>query len=374
MSKDYYKILGVSKGASQDEIRAAFRKMAHQHHPDKQGGNVEKFKEANEAFQVLNDPQKRQQYDQFGATFDNAGAGGPGGYGQGFGGAGDFDFSGFGGCSGGQGFDFGDLGDIFGGFGDIFGGGGSGRSAGGRRGARGQDIQVDIQIDLKETAFGTEKTFKLYKNTACDVCSGSGVESGSKMHKCKDCGGKGQVQQVQRTVFGAFQSVVQCPVCEGAGEIPEKKCKQCSGRGIIKKQEEITVKIPAGIDDGESIRLASHGEAGHKGSRAGDLYLRVRVKKDLRFHREGFDIYIKKNISFTEAALGATVEVESLDGLLKVVIPEGVQSGQLIRLKSKGITHLRDFSRGDLYVEVIVVTPAKLSRRQKDLLRDLEKE
>ncbi|MCX6778710.1 MAG: molecular chaperone DnaJ [Candidatus Magasanikbacteria bacterium] len=357
MSKDYYKILGVAKSASSDEIRAAFRKQAHQHHPDKQGGNTEKFKEANEAFQVLSDPQKRAQYDQFGSTFDQAGMGG---------GAGAGGFSGFGG--GAQGFDFSDLGDIFGGFGDIFGGGGRG---GARRAARGTDIQVDLQIDLKEAVFGTEKTFKLYKDSACDVCGGNGVEPGSKMHKCKECGGKGQVQQVQRTVFGAFQSMADCPICEGNGEVPEKKCKQCGGRGIIKKQDEITVKIPAGIDDGESIRLTSRGEAGPKGSRAGDLYLRVRVKKDSRFRRENFDLYTKKNISFTEAALGATVEVESLDGLLKMVIPEGVQSGQLIRLKSKGVTHLRDSSRGDLYIEVIVTTPTKLSKKQRELLKEL---
>ncbi|HPV70322.1 MAG TPA: molecular chaperone DnaJ [Candidatus Magasanikbacteria bacterium] len=357
MSKDYYKILGVEKSAGQDEIRAAFRKQAHQYHPDKQGGNAEKFKEINEAFQVLNDPQKRSQYDQFGSTFDQAGMGGGAG---GFGG-----FNGF----NAQGFDFSDLGDIFGGFGDIFGGG----RASNRKAARGQDIQVDVQIDLKEAAFGTEKTFKLYKNSACDVCGGNGVEPGSKMNKCKDCGGKGQIPHVQRTVFGAFQSVADCPVCEGNGEIPEKKCRQCGGRGIIKKQEEIKVRVPAGIDDGESIRLTSKGEAGAKGSRAGDLYLRIRVKKDTRFRRDNFDLYTKKNISFTEAALGATVEVESLDGLLKVVIPEGVQSGQMIRLKSKGITHLRDSGRGDLFVEVVVLTPTKLSRHQKDLLRELEK-
>lgn len=360
MSKDYYKILGVEKNANQDEIRAAFRKMAHQYHPDKQGGNAEKFKEINEAFQVLNDPQKRGQYDQFGSTFEQAGMGGGAG-----------GFGGFGGFGNAQGFDFSDLGDIFGGFGDIFGGGGKG--GGGRRSARGQDIQVDVQIDLKEAAFGTEKTFKLYKDSACDVCGGNGVEPGSKMHKCKECGGKGQVQHVQRTVFGAFQSVADCSVCEGSGELPERKCKQCGGRGVIKKQDEISVRIPAGINDSESIRLAGRGEAGPKGSRAGDLYLRVRVKKDLRFRRENFDLYTKKNISFTQAALGATVEVDALDGILKVAIPEGVQSGQLIRLKGKGITHLRDSSRGDLYVEVIVVTPTKLSRHQKDLLRELEK-
>lgn len=356
MSKDYYKILGVSKTASADEIKAAFRKMAHQHHPDKAGGNVEKFKEANEAFQVLNDPQKRQQYDQFGTTFDQAGMNSnTGGYGQGFGSA--------------QGFDFGDLGDIFSGFGDIFGGG---ETRGGRRQKRGQDIQVDVQIDLKEAAFGAEKTIRLYKNSACDVCGGSGVEPGSKISKCRHCGGKGQVASVQRTILGSFQTVTACSECDGLGEKPEKVCRHCAGRGFMKKNEEMTIKIPAGIDNGESIRLAGRGETSAKGGRAGDLYLRVRVKADSRFKREGFDLYTKKKVSFTQAALGDNVDVETLDGILKVVIPEGVQSGQMIRLKGKGITHLRDSSRGDLYVEVVVVTPIRLSRRQKDILRELE--
>lgn len=361
MSRDYYKILGVNKAASQDEIKAAFRRLAHQHHPDKKGGNEEKFKEVNEAFQVLSDQQKRQQYDQFGSTFEQAQAGGGGFSGGGF--------SGFGNA---QGFDINDLGDIFSGFGDIFNGGG-GRRGGraGRRTKKGADIQVDVEIDLKEAAFGVEKAIRLYKNAACDVCAGAGVEPGSKTVKCKDCGGRGHIAQVQRTIFGSFQTEAECPACEGVGEKPEKICRHCSGRGAIKKHDEFTVKIPAGIDDGEAIHLSGRGEAGPKGGYPGDLYLRIHVRPDTRFKRDGFDLRAKRNVSFSQAALGDTVEIDTLDGKIKIVIPEGVQSGQMIRLKGHGITHLRGGVRGDLYVEVIVVTPTRLSRKQRELLREL---
>lgn len=364
MAKDYYKILGISKTASVDDIKAAFRRLAHQHHPDKKGGNAEKFKEANEAFQVLSDPQKRQQYDQFGTTFEQA---------QSQGGFSGFDgFRDFSGAA--QGFDASDLGDIFGNLGDMFGfgGGSASRRGGGRRAKRGRDIQVDVEIDLKEAAFGTIRKINLYKQSACDVCNGSGVEPGSKMTTCKECGGRGEVQSTQRTVFGTFQTSASCSACHGQGEKAEKSCKHCAGRGVLKKQEEISAKIPAGIDDGEAIRLTGYGEAAGKGGSAGDLYARVRVRPDARFIRKDFDIYIKKNISFTQAALGDTVEVETLDGPIKLAIPESVQSGQMIRLKGKGITHLRDNGRGDLYVEVAVVTPKKLNKRQRELLKELE--
>ncbi len=362
MAKDYYKILGIEKTASVDDIKAAFRKLAHQHHPDKAGGNAEKFKEANEAFQVLSDPQKRGQYDQFGATFEQA---------QSQGGYGGFDgFRDFSGAA--QGFDASDLGDIFGNLGDMFGFGGSAsRRSGGRKAKRGRDIQVDVEIDLKEAAFGAVKKINLYKQSACDVCGGSGVEPGSKMTSCRECGGRGQVQSTQRTILGSFQTVVPCSACDGQGERAEKSCKHCGGRGAVKKQEEISIKIPAGIDDGEAIRLAGYGEVAGKGGSAGDLYVRLRVRSDSRFTRKDFDLYIKKNISFTQAALGDTMEVETLDGPIKLAIPEGVQSGQMIRLKGKGITKLHGNGRGDLYVEVVVMTPKRLSRRQRELLKEL---
>ncbi len=353
MAKDYYKILGVNKNASADELKAAFRKLAHEHHPDKKGGNAEKFKEINAAYQVLSDPKKREQYDQFGTTFEGAA---PGANGQG-----PFDFSGF----SGQG--FGDLGDIFSGFGDIFGGGRGGRS----RARRGSDIAVDIQIDLKESVFGTEKEVNLYKTAACDVCGGSGAEPGSKLKKCDQCGGSGQVESVNNTFFGSFRSAAVCPACGGAGERPEKICRHCSGQGISKKQVPLRLKIPAGIANGETIRVTGQGEAVSRGV-AGDLYLTVHVKEDQRFRRQGFDLYSKVPVSFTQAALGDTIGLDSLDGPIKLVIPEGVQSGQLIRVKGKGVTRLGSTSRGDLYVEVMVVTPKKLSRKQKELLKELD--
>lgn len=354
MAKDYYKILGVAKNASADELKAAFRKLAHEHHPDKKGGNAEKFKEINEAYQVLSDPKKRSQYDQFGATFESGGAGGFGG-----GAYGPFDFSQAG---------FEDLGDIFSGFGDLFGGG----RRGANRAGRGSDIAVDLEIDLKEAAFGAEKEINLYKSAVCDVCGGLGAEPGSKITTCGQCGGRGQVESVSNTFFGSFRSLSVCPTCGGAGQKPDKNCRHCGGSGVSKKSVQLKLKIPAGISGGETIRVGGYGEAGRKGAPAGDLYATVHVKEDQRFTRKGWDLYTPVKISFTQAALGCTISVESLDGPIEVVIPEGVQTGQLIRVKGKGVTKLGSSSRGDWYAEVIVVTPRKLTRRQKELLRELE--
>lgn len=365
MAKDYYQILGVNKNASADEIKEAFRRLAHQHHPDKKGGNEAKFKELNEAFQVLSNPEKRGQYDQYGTTFEQAQSQG-GGFG-GFGG-------GFGQGQGAQGFDFGDLGEMFSnfGFGDAFSGGGRGGARGGRRARKGQDVQVDVEISLHEAVFGAEKTINLYKTSACDVCSGSGVEPGSKTVTCKECRGSGQVQRAERTFFGTFQTAVQCPTCGGEGQAAEKECKHCRGQGVTKKQQELKVKIPAGIDNGESIRLTGYGEAAKKGGAPGDLFVTIHVKKDQRFTRKGADLYTKQNITFSQAALGSVVGLETIDGHFKLNVPEGIQSGQMIRLKGKGASDLRN-TRGDLYVEVLVETPKKLNRKQKELLEELGK-
>lgn len=361
MSKDYYKILGVEKNSSADELKTAFRKLAHQHHPDKKGGDEKKFKEANEAFQVLSDPKKRSQYDQFGSNFDGSQGGAPGGGYGGFGGFG----GGFQGGQGGQGFDFGDLGDIFSNLGG-FSQGGRGRSS------KGQDIQIDVEMTLAEAVFGTERGVRLNKNSACDVCQGSGAEPGSKKHNCKICHGQGQVTQQQHTVFGTFQTAAVCSACSGEGQVFEQICRHCRGEGINKRQIEVKIKIPAGIDNGESIRLSGYGEAAKKGGIPGDLYVQAHVKKDPRFIRKGFDLYSKKNITFSHAALGTVSEIETFDGKLELKIPEGIQSGQLIRLKEKGVGRLQSTGRGDLYVEVIVETPKKLSRRQKELLEELK--
>ncbi len=366
MSKDYYKILGVEKNASQDEIKKAFKKLAMQHHPDRPGGNEAKFKEINEAFQVLGDQNKRAKYDQFGSDFDQQGGfGGAGGWedfmraARGGQGAGGFEFN-----FGGQ-----DLGDIFG---EMFGFGGGSRRRGGV--PRGRDIQVDVEIDFKEAAFGVEKDVSLRKQSTCDVCGGNGAEPGSKLDKCNMCKGSGQVVQNQRTIFGTVQTAAVCPDCHGRGEKPGKKCKHCGGDGVLAKTSTIKVKIPAGIDNGESIRLTGYGEAAPHGGQAGDLYVRARVHPRKGWERDGFNVYSDLEISFPQAALGDKLEVDTLDGLTKIVIPEGVEHGQLIRLRGKGITELGRSTRGDHYVRLKIRVPKKMSRDAKKKLEELKGE
>ncbi len=337
-----------------------------QHHPDRPGGDEKKFKEVNEAFQVLGDADKRAKYDQFGSDFEQQG---------GFGGASWEDFMratrGQGGQGGFGGFDFGngDIGDIFG---DMFGfGGGSSRRS---RKSRGRDIQVDIELDFKEAAFGVEREVSLRKQSKCDVCNGTGGEPGSKMEKCGTCHGQGQVVQVQRTFLGNMQTVATCSACNGRGEHPGKKCKHCGGDGVLVKSSELKVKIPAGIDNGQSIRLTGHGEAAPHGGESGDLYVQVHIKSQKIWHREGSDVYTDAEISFTQAVLGAKIDVETIDGIIKVVVPEGTESGQLIRLKGRGIQHVGQSARGDHYVRIKIRIPRKISRDVRKKLEDLQKD
>ncbi len=358
--KDYYKILGVEKNASVDEIKKAFKKAAMQHHPDRSGGNEAKFKEVNEAYQVLSDQQKRQRYDQFGSDFEQQG---------GFGGGMNWEdvMNSFrGGGQGGFSADFGGFGDIFG---DLFGGGRQSRGP-----ARGQDIQVDIEIDFKEAAFGTEKEISLRKQNKCDICKGSGGEPDSKMETCGTCHGQGQVTQMQRTFLGSIQTAVPCHDCHGSGKKPSKKCKHCGGSGVVQSNSTIKIKIPAGIDNGQSIRLDGQGEAAPHGGGMGSLYVRVRVKPFKGFGREGYDVYTEKEISFPQAVLGDKVEIETLDGIEKLVIPEGVESGQLIRLKHKGVQHLDRNARGDQYVKVKIRVPKKVDRDTRKKLEELKED
>jgi len=356
MSKDYYKILGVDKGASQEEIKKAFRKQAHQHHPDKKGGDEAKFKEANEAWQVLGDETKRKQYDQYGSDFEQAG---------GFGGGGNPFQGGFGGMN----FDFGNGG----GFGDIF--GEAFGFGGGQRGPkRGNDIQIDIQLEFRDAVFGIEKEVRLNKINACDVCNGSGAEPGSKLNQCSECKGQGQVRRVQQTILGAMQTAATCPRCQGAGQTAEKACKHCRGEGRSKSESVLKIKIPAGIDNGGTIRLSGKGEFPGKGGQAGDLYVRVRVKEDKHLVREGYEIFTEARVSFPQAALGAVIEIETLDGKKKIEVPEGTQSGQQIRLRELGVPYLNSSRRGDQYIKIVVETPKKFSKNAKKLLEDLQKE
>lgn len=366
MSKDYYKILGVDKNASTDEIKKAFKKLAMQHHPDRQGGNEAKFKEINEAYQVLGDVEKRKKFDQFGSDFEQQG-----GFGQGMNWE-DFMRAARGQQGGNFEFNFGgiDLGDIFG---DMFGMGGGSRR-GGRSQARGRDIQIDVELDFKEAAFGVERELSLRKQSTCDVCNGSGGEPGTKMENCHQCKGQGQVVQVQRTFLGAMQTVATCPTCNGRGQTHSKKCKHCGGDGVLAKSSATKVKIPAGIDNGQSIRLSGHGEAAPHGGQSGDLYVMAHIRPSKIFHREGFDVYTDAEISFSQAVLGDHIEVETIDGKIKVVVPEGTESGQLIRLKGKGIPHLQSSQRGDHYARVKIRVPKKVSKIAKKLLEDLKTE
>ncbi len=358
MSKDYYNILGVSNGASQDEIKKAFRKKAHEFHPDKKNGDEAKFKEANEAYQVLSNEKKRAQYDQFGSSFEQAGAHG-----------GAHGFNGFSGFSEGFNVNMDDIGDMFGGIGDMFGfGGGRGKT----RAKKGADIQVSLIIEFNEAVFGAEKEIRLNKTVQCDKCQGGGAEPGSKIETCKTCGGKGQTARVQRTILGNIQVQMACSDCSGEGKSYSQKCSKCHGAGVAMETVNLKVKIPAGVDNGSVIRMTGQGEQGQKGAPAGDLYLQIRVKKDTRFERVGYDIISKINISFTQAAIGDKIEVDTIDGPVKLKIPEGTQSGTNFRMRGRGVPHIQSRGRGDHIIKADVKTPKSLTRKQKQLLKELE--
>lgn len=359
MTKDYYDILGVSRSASQDEIKKAYRKMAHKYHPDKSGGDEAKFKEANEAYQTLSNQQKRAQYDQFGQTFSGSGGGG----GAGFGG---FDFSQFQQGGGNQGFEFNFGGD---GMGDIFSEmfGGSGRQA-----RRGRDVQVNIDIDFDEVIKGAIKEVNVYKSVYCSHCNGRGGEPGSKEQTCQTCHGSGHIQQAMQTILGTIAQTVVCDTCDGRGKTFEKKCSKCKGAGQYKEQVTESVEIPAGINDGQSIAMTGKGEAGEDGANAGDLIITVHVVPDRRFVRDGNDIRTKKHVTFAQAALGDKVEIETVEGNVKMKIPAGTQSGEIYRIRGKGVPKLRGIGRGDHLVEVIVDVPTKLSRQEKKIIEQLK--
>ena len=351
--RDFYEVLGVGRGATDDEIKKAYRKLAKKYHPDlnpDDNSAEQKFKEVSEAYEILSDKEKRSRYDQFGhAGVDpNFGAGGGGGFG------------GFGG------FDMGDIfGDIFGGFGGF----GGGRSA--RRGPqRGSNVSTEVTITFEEAAFGCEKEINLSRIETCPDCSGSGAKPGTEVTTCSVCGGRGQVTTTQRTILGNMQTVTTCSACGGKGKVAKEPCSKCAGKGRVKKGRKIKVKIPAGIDDGQTISLGGQGNAGEQGAPSGDLYVSVFVRPSQMFERNGFDVSYKMDISFAEAALGATVEVPTLDGKVKYEIPEGTQPGTVFRFKGKGIPYLKRNGRGDQYVMVNVVVPKKLTNKQKELLKE----
>lgn len=353
--RDYYEVLGVSRDASADEIKKAFRREAIKHHPDKDGGNEAKFKEINEAYEVLKDQQKRQRYDQFG----HAGVSGNGAGGNPFEG-----FSGFGGQGQNINFDFGDLGlgDIFGSF---FGGGQSGGR--GSRQTRGRDVEARVDISFEDAVFGTEVPLNLTLEDVCEHCKGTAAEPGYDLKTCGQCGGSGQVVTSTRTIFGNIQQAAVCPTCHGRGKVPEKACTVCHGKGTRQKQQKIELKIPAGVDDGATIRLREHGEAVTGGAK-GDLYVNIRVKPHKRFTREGDLILSEEHIDMVEAALGTEIEVETVDGKIRMKVPAGTQSGSDFKLSGHGVPHLKGTTRGAHIVTVVVDTPTKLTKQQKDLL------
>lgn len=358
MSKrDYYEVLGVSKTASSDEIKKAYRKLAIKYHPDKEGGSEEKFKEINEAYEVLKDSDKRSRYDQFG----HAGVGG-----NGFSGGNPFEgfnYSNYGGFA--QGFDF-DISDIFG---DIFGGGSSRRSPEENRGA---DLAVRIVLTFEESIFGTEKTVKYDADRVCENCHGTKCEPGHKMKTCPTCNGTGQEIKVVNSILGQIRQNMTCSTCHGAGQIPEKPCSVCRGKGVQKEKVELTVKIPAGIMDGASIRIAGRG-SDVAGGTSGDLYVRVDVKAHKKFTREGDLILSSQKISMIDAALGSVVDVETIDGNVKMKIPAGTQSGTDFKLSNHGVPRASGSSRGAHIVRIIVETPTKLNRKQKEALEAYKK-
>ncbi|WP_089608567.1 molecular chaperone DnaJ [Dehalobacterium formicoaceticum] len=351
MSKrDYYDVLGVSRTATEDEVRKAYKKLAKKYHPDLNPDSKtaeEKFKEINEAYEILGDNEKRARYDRYGHA----------GTGNDFG-----DFNGQG--------DFGGFGDIFdmffGGGGGGFGGGGGGRPAA----QRGADLRLDLSISFEEAAFGVEKDVEIPRMENCDVCGGSGAEPGTSPKTCDVCGGRGQVRSTQATPFGQFQTVKTCNNCHGTGSIIEKMCRHCGGSGRLKKNRKINVKIPAGVDSNSRLRIAHEGEAGTLGGPPGDLYVYVSVRPHDTFKRENDDVIGEFPLSFVQAALGCEVEIPTLDGKVKLTIPEGTQTGTSFRLRGRGITKLRGYGRGDHHVRVKVVTPTHLTEEQKEILRD----
>lgn len=352
--KDYYQILGVDRKANTEEIKQAFRKLAHKFHPDKQGGDEERFKEASEAYSILSNEKKRAEYDSYGRVFSE-GAGG-----QEAGSSG-FDFSQ--GTDGFQNFDFS---DIFNEFGDFFGSGGRRE-----RTPRGRDIAIDVQISFKESIFGTERKILLTKMTSCRTCEGTGAKKGSGFVSCTTCNGKGKIHEARASILGTFTSVRECGACRGRGEVPKEKCASCHGVGITRREEEISVAIPTGVSSGEMIRLAGAGEA-IPGGVPGDLYVKVHVQEDTTFTKEGSDIYMPLPIKLTEALLGMERSIQTLDGAVTIKIPAGISHGELLRVKGKGVP-LKN-RRGDLLIRISIILPQKLSRQARKLIEELKNE
>jgi len=344
MSKDYYKILGVEKKASKEDVKKAFRKLAHKYHPDKKEGDEAKFKEISEAYSILSNDNKRAEYDSYGQTF-GGGAQGPSGFqGQGF-----------------QDFDFGDI------FNDFFSGQG-----GGQRVKRGRDISVDLEVSFVESIFGVERKVLLTKNSTCSECQGSGAKNKNEMKTCGTCNGQGKFHETKRSFLGSFSSIRECEKCNGQGQIPKDPCKKCSGIGVVRKEEEMVFKIPSAIQSGEVIRLSEKGEAVPQGL-SGDLYVKVYVRPHSVFKREGYNLLMDLEVKLTDAMLGKEYKVETLDGGIKLKVPAGISPGEVLRVKGKGVP-FDNIKRGDLLIKAHINLPKKLSKKSKDLIEKLQQE
>ncbi len=353
--RDYYEILGINRNASKEDIKKAFRKLAHKYHPDKQGGDQIKFKEASEAYSVLSDDKKRQEYDAYGRVFNDGGA--AGNQGQGFGG---FDFSQFAQGGGFEGFDLGDI------FGDIFGAGGQSRAK------RGRDISIDLEIPFQDAVFGTTRSVLLTKAGQCEECKGTGARKGTETITCKTCNGKGKIHETKRSFLGSFTSVRECTACHGSGRVPKEICKTCSGIGVLRKEEDVPINIPAGMDNGEMIRMTGMGEA-VPGGISGDLYIKIHVKPHPKFKKEGANLVTDLNIKLSDALLGGSYTIPTLDGDIEVKIPESVAFGEILRIRGKGIPVERN-KRGDLLIKLHIQLPNNLSRKAKRIIEDLKEE
>ena len=352
--RDYYESLGLKKDASEEDIKKAFRQQAKKYHPDVNPGNTRaeaRFKEINEAYEVLSDAEKKARYDRFGhAGVDpNFGGGGGGGF-SGFGGFGGMDF---------------DLGSIFS---SIFGGGGGGTSRNRNAPRRGEPIRAELIVTFEEAAFGCEKDVSAMRVEVCDECKGTGCKEGTTAEKCSDCNGHGTVTSQQRTPFGVMQSTAECPKCSGRGKIIHQPCPKCRGLGLVRRSKSIKVSVPAGIDDGQTISIRGQGNAGVNGGEMGDMYVTITVLRHPVFRRDGYSVLVEVPITFVQASLGAELEVPTLDGKVKYSIPEGTQTGTVFRLRGKGIQNLRGSGRGDQFVTVSVKVPLKLSDEQKEML------
>lgn len=356
MNEDYYKLLGIEKGASQDEIKKAYRKMAHQYHPDRNQGDSEseaKFKKISEAYEVLSDAKKRQMYDQFGSAGPQQSAGGGGFNAQGF------DFSGF---------DQGGFADIF----ETF----FGHGQGGRRQSRvqrGEDLEVRIKIPFEESVFGTQKKIKIRRIIRCDHCNGSGAEPGTKVLECPQCKGAGEIKEVKNTILGQIMTSTICSTCRGEGKVPEKPCTRCNGNKRLSKEETLTVKIPTAINDGAVIRLQSKGNEGEAAGHDGDLFIRVFVEPSKKYKRDGYNIRSEHEINYLQAVLGDEVEVETLHGKEKLVIPPGIQNNKVLTISNKGVP-ISDKSNGDHQVKIKIYTPKKISKKERELYLQLAEE